>query len=239
MARLPDLRLERVEGPQAYLLRGPMTVTVTQALGQFVRDRGLQQWLDKQLVDAARANPEIADILQLTSGVAERSRLVGTILHSILQHLPHPDTVWERMGERKDSELDNLAHSYRKWWEDERGHTVVTIASELPVAGNIYFGEAPRLPITGTIDAIWTDPDGKIVVADWKTSKQPSRDHLYQVAMYRELYGADRAEVVYLSKTHKRGKVTVIPLEDTCLWYPVAMGAMKFYGFPTPRGDYD
>ena len=132
-----------------------------------------------------------------------------------------------------------MALSYAKWYADS-GQGMEHVASEHALAAQVGFQGEALYPLTGTADALVTQ-DGRRVVLDWKTSKRPVRDHIYQVAAYARMAQADAAQVIYLSKTHKRGKATVIELAPAELaygWYPVVMGAMRFYGFPLPGADH-
>jgi CRISPR/Cas system-associated exonuclease Cas4 (RecB family) len=104
-----------------------------------------------------------------------------------------------------DDEIWGYVESFKKWWA--LGHKVVLIE-------NRFWDD--ELKITGQIDFMLDTPEG-LVVADLKTSSQPSKTWPVQASAYAYLaknsgYDVKKALFIHLNKHGKEPKIYEYPI---------------------------
>lgn len=126
---------------------------------------------------------------------------IGSYVHDCVHADIHGDefpTFPEHLAARQDA-VDSALNAWRRWRE---GSGLTFIATEVPFVSEQYaYG--------GTIDAVVRDEQGRLAIADWKTSKGIYKDYLIQVAAYAMLWDENNAEsitggyhIVRFSKEH-------------------------------------
>ena len=110
-----------------------------------------------------------------------------------------------------DIEIQKGIMSFLSWWNVNQ-YEVVELETFLycdeEVDGKL------RFPFCGTADAILRDSDGKLVLADWKSSKAISKGMSLQLSAYKLLWDAthdekiDRCIVVHCKKDFAGAKPT-------------------------------
>lgn len=229
---------------------GPASPSVTRALGHWKQPEALRVWKANNLVRVARAYPQIDGIRELENLADDgRALLLGSLIHKAAESLPQSMDSLLGPEALLDPEVSNLAKSYTKFRASPWGASLVVQGAEIPLAATILVDGKAQGVLTGHADMVASQgPDGALAIIDWKTSKRPSISHAYQVSCYAQMYGPgpavpkyDRyagmepgpipeAYVVYLSKTHKRGKYRIFRCPP--MWQPVVLGALGWYDHP-------
>ncbi len=137
----------------------------------------------------------VTDILRPFSGVDKipphklyEKGLVGEALHEHAFDFINGIGVWDPY-----QNSDKYFESFRLWWEKEKKKHIF--------AEERFFCD--ELNITGKVDLVYK-LDGKIILADYKTSHAPSKTWMMQGSAYRYLIETsdlkiDRIEFVHLS----------------------------------------
>jgi RecB family exonuclease len=136
------------------------------------------------------------------------------------------ERVWGRLPFESQWHADNELERHRAMlstfvqWREQTRHELTEVGSEVDVDGLLSPGEGPRVRVRGRVDRLERDAEGRLVVVDVKTGKNPvSKDDaqrhaqlaIYQVAIAEGLV-ADGAEpgggrLVYVGKTGASGAV--------------------------------
>ena len=239
---LAGLDLRALPRHQADDFMSAATPSVTRALGHWKAPEALRVWKMNKLITAARENPQVIGAHELENLSDDgRALLIGSLVHKVAETLP--PTMEGLLGPEAllDPEVASLAKSYAKFRSSPWGSRLKLVESEVPLAGIISVDNHAIGVLTGHADIIVQAPEGLSII-DWKSSKRPSITHAYQVSCYSRLYGPvsdpddpdvryPEALVVYLSKTHKRGKFRVFRCTGP-MWAPVVLGALNWYDHP-------
>jgi hypothetical protein len=154
--------------PGAYITRdGTRVPGVTTLLGRFKESGPLLQWAFKQGQSGARSLYEKRD----------EAAEIGSVVHDIVEgeiHGREAPPVPPAMA-------DEVASALSAWHRWRESHQLQIIATEVPYVSEVYrFG--------GTLDAVAREPDGRLVLLDWKTSNGVYTDYLLQLAAYKLLW---------------------------------------------------
>jgi hypothetical protein len=126
---------------------------------------------------------------------------IGTISHFMVEcHLRGDE--WD-LSEFTEAEIQLAMPPYEKFiefWEEKQ---IEPVAIEAQLVSEAYgYG--------GTIDLVGKNPEGRVYIFDWKTSKSIYESHLFQVAGYFHLWNennpeleANRACIVRIGKDPK------------------------------------
>lgn len=162
--------------PDAYRTKdGTRVPGVTTLLGRFKESGPLLQWAFKQGQSGARSLYEKRD----------EAAEVGSVVHDIVEaeiHGRDVPTYPLEMAERVQSALS----AWHRWRDANR---MEIVATEVPYVSEVHrFG--------GTLDAVAREPDGRLVLLDWKTSNGVYTDYLLQLAAYKLLWDEFNAEPI-------------------------------------------
>lgn len=164
-----------------YTTGGKRCASVTTILSKWGDSGGLLGWYYKNgITDGMRlqrGEPAIGadnfstDALEIGSAVHARveSHLLGRT-----QPMALLKEEWEAKA----------ARCFASWLEWYDGAELVPVALELPMVHN-------ATAIAGTLDAVFRDKSGNLVLLDWKTSKDIYGKELVQAAAYRWLWEED------------------------------------------------
>jgi len=161
--------------PKSYSLAdGTNVPSATTVAGRFKDPGGLYWWH----WDRGRRGVDFNDYS--SDGALDIGKLVHSIIESDLAGDPRPG-----FPSRYRVNVDAALTNWRNWF---LGQQIEIIATEIPLVSERYrFG--------GTIDAMVRDRDGRVCVADWKTSGKIYEEALLQVAAYRILWEENRGPV--------------------------------------------
>lgn len=135
-----------------------------------------------------------------SSKYVDKLARIGTLAH-LLAHCELTGTPPDLLpySQEEQTLALNALKSFHSWL---RAHSVVLVASERPLVSEKHrFG--------GTIDLI-AKVDGALELVDFKTSKALYKEHLYQVAAYKELakehgHKIRRVRVLRIGRTVEEG----------------------------------
>ena len=119
----------------------------------------------------------------------DRATDIGSYIHDLICATIHGDTEPpppEGLRPEQQEGLDKCVVRWRDWYKrtDLRFE-----ATELPLVSNTHrFG--------GTLDAVARDPDERLALLDWKTSKRIYDSYLLQVSAYRLLWNETHEEQI-------------------------------------------
>ena len=124
--------------------------------------------------------------------VSGRACDVGTIAHFLIEgHLKGFNVDLSEFSPVDIASAQVAFQNFLDWWKDQ-GLAVIEPEVQL-VSEEHRFG--------GTIDAPCVDRDGKMVLLDWKTSKNIYPTHRFQLAAYEQLWNENRPK----RKIERRG----------------------------------
>lgn len=126
------------------------------------------------------------------SGESARSTSLGfgSVLHVLAEHLgsgdtadpedmiQHLDGVWDQLQfdspwiARREREAAEEAIQRFVRWHNSRPHRTF-VGSEVPFELETQLDEGERVVLRGRVDRLEKDPEGRVVVVDFKTSKHP------------------------------------------------------------------
>lgn len=169
-----------------YTPDGRRCVSVTTVLGKFDSKGGLLHWYYKNgMTDGlrhAKGEPLIG-----AENFARDAMAIGSAVHARVESILLSK---DQPGEMPDEALEKQAalcfSSWREWYE---GAALTPVAIELPLL------HAERA-VGGTVDAVLRDKSGKLVLLDWKTSKEVYPQAIIQTAAYRWLWEEELREEI-------------------------------------------
>lgn len=179
--------IERGKGrPKAgyYTRTGRRCVSVTTVLSKFGDSGGLLGWYYKNgITDGLRqaaGEPMIG-----SDNFAVDATTIGSAVHARVEAF----LCGERMPEPlKNEEWETkAARCFESWTEWFLAEGLAPVALELPLVHHLQ-------AIAGTLDGVFRDKGGRLVLLDWKTSATVYSSALVQAAAYKYLWEEDLRE---------------------------------------------
>jgi len=144
----------------------------------------MSPWLLKYLIKEADG-----DYARFRQQSNEASR-IGTYVHELIESGLRGNPI---ALETPKVEVQRALISFSEWW-NASDYKVVELEKFL--WSDIMEGKSLRYKFCGTADAILRDSDGKLVLADWKTSKAIDNSMALQLSAYKILWDATHDEKI-------------------------------------------
>ena len=152
---------------------GTRVPSVTTITGRFKDSGGLLRWANNEGL-AGRKLYEDTSALEIGSIVHD---LVETFVHGGERAVAKHPILRDLEGDLLEPVKSGYG-AFVEWW---RGGRFSVVATEVPFVSEKHkFG--------GTIDCIVVDGQGRLALADWKTSNALSSDYICQIAAYGQLW---------------------------------------------------
>ena len=147
---------------------------------------------------------------------------LGTKAHDLVERISKGQDV---QTDGMDERIQNAVKAYREWWAEQ---TLVPVVTERRVASSAH-GYA------GTLDGVFEDPHGRLLLVDYKTSNAVYETYLLQVAAYAYGYaeqeGAeiDGAVIVRIGKAAGPPEIRPITRDELPEMFDAFLAALKLW----------
>jgi ATP-dependent helicase/nuclease subunit A len=178
--------------------RAGVEILRARAVARFRSPSGLREERDERL-DAMDAAPD-ARLPSARRDAGTVARHVGTVLHEVLEHWDFRDPASGReriaaaslRSAAEGADPERVAEEARRVWDafarsDLAHHlaSVEVVGREMP----LLHEDDEGVVWSGSIDLLYVDRDGRLVVADYKTDRRPDRETHERYRPQLELYG--------------------------------------------------